>query len=134
MLKTPRGYWVTFPAYHPGPDHLTIVRMTIAQGQHWVHNLSTMRLKWYTICLQYLSRVERRPAQWAANPGGGTPDRGQDHEPKNRPIGEAAPQAAAANPDIEWPCRHAEQTYNALRRIAVEMIGGMGESCPPDRN
>jgi len=39
-----------------------------------------------------------------------------------------------ANPDIEWPCRHAEQTYNALRRISVEMIGGMGESGSPDRN
>ena len=39
-----------------------------------------------------------------------------------------------ANRDIQWPCRHAEQIYNALRRIAVEMIGGMGESCSPNHN
>jgi hypothetical protein len=39
-----------------------------------------------------------------------------------------------ANRDIQWPCRHAEQTYNAIRRISVEIIGGMGESCSPDRN
>ena len=39
-----------------------------------------------------------------------------------------------ANPGIEWPCHHAEQTYNAIRRVSVEMIGGMGESCSPNRD
>ena len=37
-------------------------------------------------------------------------------------------------PDIEWPCRCAEETYNAIRRISVERIGGMGEPCSPNRD
>jgi len=39
-----------------------------------------------------------------------------------------------AKRDIQWPCRNAIQIYNAIRRISVEMIGGMGESCSPNHN